>query len=425
MNAWEKVLVCLLALAIGMPLPLLAQPPGTVTPFRPEELEQIAAPIALYPDPLLAQVLMAATYPLEVVMAARFVQANPTLQGEPLHTALEARNWDDSVKSLVTFPQVLRMMSDQLEWTQKLGDAFLAQREELMDAIQRLRALAQAQGTLTSTPQQAVTVEPAPGQPVILVEPAAPDVIYVPTYDPSVVFGPWPYPAYPPYYYYPPGWLVPGAFFTFGVGIAVGTALWGAFDWHRHRVDIDVRRYHRFSEAVNGKGRAGTLERERPAPRDTGRLAWEHEPLHRRGVNYRDESTQRRFGWVQVPGAAARESFRGRVEPERPGIGLGGPGQIRPGIPVGPRPETGRSQPGGPPRGEGGRPAGPGVVQPREPGAFQGIGRGPEVRSYSSRGFESRQHIVPPSAGIRSRPPQSAPGGAVRGGGAPGGTRRR
>ncbi len=439
MGRARGALAALLALALAGPLPLLAQQPVAARSFSPEELEQIAAPIALYPDALLAQVLMAATYPLEVVMAARFVQANPGLKGEALNEALTAQNWDDSVKSLVSFPQVLGMMNEQLAWTQKLGDASLAQREELMDAIQRLRARAQAEGTLTTTPQQVVTVEPAPeqGQPVIGIEPAAPGVVYVPTYDPLVVYGPWPYPAYPPYYYYPPGWIV-GGFFTFGVGIVVGTALWGRCDWHHHRIDLDVSHYQRFTRVVNIDRNRSELIRGRLIPGGE-RLTWEHSPEHRRGVLYRTEGLQHLFGRPVAPDPAAREIFRGREDVGRPQPGrapgaevrpLPPPGRapgadVRPGPAPGPRPERAPSAPAP------SRPIAPGVTPPREPGAFQGLGRGPDTRSYSDRGRESRRNIAPPPRPAprptpsRPAPSRPAPSGPSHGGAAPGGGGRR
>jgi Protein of unknown function (DUF3300) len=225
-----RLLAWLLVLAMAGPLPATAQtappppppPAGSEAAFTPEQLEQVAAPIALYPDPLLAQVLMASTYPLEVVQAARFLKANPNLKGDPLNEKLKEQTWDDSVKSLVSFPQVLDLMNEKLDWTQKLGDAFLANEKALLDAVQRLRVRAQAQGNLKSSPEQTVTVEPAAAaaattaqqaavvqqQPptVIKIEPSNPDVVYVPTYNPTVVYGAWPYPAYPPYYPYPPGY---------------------------------------------------------------------------------------------------------------------------------------------------------------------------------------------------------------------------
>ena len=214
-----------LAVMLATPsLPRAQQPGGDGRPFKPAELEQIAAPIALYPDPLVAQIFMASTYPLEVIQAARFAKANPDLKDAALNEELKKQTWDDSVKALVRFPQVLEMMDSQVEWMQKLGDAVLAQQKETMEAIQRLRAKAQGTGHLTSTEQQTVIVEqaePPQQQTVIKIEPTHADVIYVPTYNPTVVYGGWPYPAYPPYYYYPPYYPVGYAALWFGAGMLV------------------------------------------------------------------------------------------------------------------------------------------------------------------------------------------------------------
>src|SRR5688500_8180573 len=211
--------------------PARAAETPTAPTFAPEELEQIVAPIALYPDSLLAQVFMASTYPLEVVEAARFAKENPALKDKALDEALQGKAWDASVKSLVSFPQVLTMMDEKLDWTQKLGDAFLAQQKAVMDTIQSLRAKAQAAGNLKTTKEQTVIVE----QKIIKIEPASPQVIYVPAYNPTVVYGAWPYPAYPPYYYYPPGYVATATAFSFMAGAAVGAAwgyAWGNCDYH-------------------------------------------------------------------------------------------------------------------------------------------------------------------------------------------------
>src|SRR5688500_11982678 len=219
-------------------------PPASAPPLKPEQLEQAVAPVALFPDSLLAQVLMAATYPLEVVQAERWVKQNPTLKGSPAE--LNKLTWDPGVKSLIDFPQVLNMMSERLDWTVKLGDAFLADRKAVMDAVQRLRQKAQAEGNLKTTKEQTVSVQQppasqpaAPGAPpppqVIVVESTSPSVVYVPTYNPTVVYGAWPYPAYPPYYYTPPGYAAGAALIGFGVGVACGAAwghAWGHCDWH-------------------------------------------------------------------------------------------------------------------------------------------------------------------------------------------------
>src|SRR5215475_14558643 len=203
----KRLLVWLLVVLVSLPWPLRLAAQGTTdTVFQPEEIEQLVAPIALYPDSLVSQILMASTYPLEVVEAARWLRANKTLKGDALTTALEKQTWDPSVKSLVNFPQVLDMMNQKLDLTQRLGDAFLAQQKDVLDAIQRLRAKAQAQGNLKTTQEQTVIVEqPAAETTVIKIEPTNPQVVYVPTYNPTVVYGAWPYPAYPPYSYYPPG----------------------------------------------------------------------------------------------------------------------------------------------------------------------------------------------------------------------------
>ena len=206
-------------------------------------LYQLVAPIALYPDPLLAQVLMASTYPLEVVQADRFTRANKNLKGDKLKEALAKRDWDASVKELVSTPTVLAMMSNKLDWTEKLGDAVLAQQADVMDAIQRLRTKSQSNGKLETTEQQTVTVTQEAGQQVIKIEPASPDVVYVPYYDPAVVYGEWPYPEYPPYYYPPPAdYVVGGAIATglaWGVAYAIGREIWDDIDWDHRDINID------------------------------------------------------------------------------------------------------------------------------------------------------------------------------------------
>jgi hypothetical protein len=217
--AW--CLAALAALAVPLhaqqPAPPLQVSPDLVAPqqkaaasqqaaaaFSKEQIEQLVAPIALYPDALVAQVLMASTYPLEVVQAARWSKENPKVTGKALEDAMQKQPWDPSVKSLAATPQVLAMMNDKLDWTQKLGDAFLAQQKEVMDSVQRLRSKALAAGNLKSGKEQKVTTEQEGNTTIVKIEPANPEVVYVPVYNPAVIYGPWPYPAYPPYYYYPP-----------------------------------------------------------------------------------------------------------------------------------------------------------------------------------------------------------------------------
>ena len=224
----------------------LAQPMPAPPVFTQQELDQMLAPIALYPDSLLSQILMASTYPIEVVQAARWSKANPNLNGDQAVKAVEQNNWDPSVKSLVAFPQVISMMDEKLDWMQRLGDAFLSQQQQVMDTVQDLRQKAQAAGNLQSN--QNVRVAPQ-GQ-TIVIEQANPQVVYVPYYNPMVVYGPWWYPDYPPVYWGPwPGYYASpgfGAGFFWGAGITIGTGFFfGAFDWpHRYVNVVNVNNYY-------------------------------------------------------------------------------------------------------------------------------------------------------------------------------------
>jgi hypothetical protein len=195
--------------------------------LKSEQLDQLVAPIALYPDSLLAEVLMASAYPTDIVQAERWLESHKNLKGDQLKAAVAKQDWDDSIKSLVATPDVLKMMSEKLDWTERLGDAVVAQQPDVMDAIQRLRARAQANDKLKSTPQQKVTVSQAAGRQVIAIEPTNPDTVYVPYYDPAVVYGEWPYPDYPPYYWEPPAYIGYG---LLGTGLAFGAG-WALANW--------------------------------------------------------------------------------------------------------------------------------------------------------------------------------------------------
>jgi hypothetical protein len=249
-------------------------------------LDQLVAPIALYADPLLAQVLMASTYPLEVAQADRFAKANKNLKGDKLKEALAKQDWDASVKELVSTPTVLAMMSDKLDWTEKLGDRLLAQQADVMDAIQRLRAKAQANGKLETTEQQTVTGKQEAGQQVIEIEPASPDIVYVPYYDPAVVYGEWPYSEYPPYYYPPPaGYVVRGAIATgiaWGIAFAIAQEIRDNIDWDHGEIDID-------------RG-----------------FKWRHTSYHRRGVQYANDAERNKFAKADTRPVDRKLDYRGR-----------------------------------------------------------------------------------------------------------------
>ena len=238
------------AVAQTAPAPAPSQAAAPATPQQKsltrEQIEALVAPIALYSDALLAQVLMASTYPLEIVQATRWVQANPKVTGKALEDAMQQQTWDASVKSLAAVPQALQMLNDKLDWTQKLGDAFLAQQADVLDAVQRLRARAQAAGKLKTTKEQKVSTQSTAGKTVYVIEPANPQVVYVPTYNPATAYGGWPYPAYPPYSYYPPGYVAGGAI-SFGLGMAAGAALWGGCNWGNNQVNVNVNNYNSFN----------------------------------------------------------------------------------------------------------------------------------------------------------------------------------
>jgi hypothetical protein len=427
-RAWAWLLVILVA----APPAMLAQQAEQTAVFKPEELEQILAPIALHPDPLISQILMASTYPLEVALADRWVKQNASLKGDAVTAALEKQDWDPSVKSLVAFPEVLTMMSEKLDWTQKLGDAFLADQKKVLDTIQSLRHKAQASGNLKTTKEQTVIVE----EKIIKIEPASPQVIYVPTYNPTVVYGAWPYPAYPPYAYYPPGYVA-SSMMWFGAGMAMGAAFsgawgygWGNCDYNGGSVKIDNSRNFNFSGNNIDRGKYAN---QLPAG---GKGDFRHNPEHRKGVSYRDQGTSQKFNRASTNDAIkSREQFRGRAEQGRQDIGRGG---VSDRASVGDRSSQGglgdRGGGGGPggDRGGGGLGGDRGGAGSRggaggggsvgggsgsRGGAFSGVDRGGSSASnFSSRGSASRG-----SGGGGGR----GGGGGGRGGGGGGGGRRR
>ncbi|OGA55405.1 MAG: hypothetical protein A3F74_19290 [Betaproteobacteria bacterium RIFCSPLOWO2_12_FULL_62_58] len=269
-------------------------------PFQREELDQMLAPVALYPDALLSQILMASTYPLEVVQASRWSRTNPTLKGQNAVRAVERMDWDPSVKSLTAFPQILHMMDEKLEWTERLGEAFLAQQADVMDTVQDLRRRAEAAGNLSSGDQMQVRRE---GE-FIMIEPPAPEVVYVPYYDPAVVYGPWWWPEYPPVYWAPPWayYVVPPypSLFLWGSGIGVSANFFFGYpDWRRRHVSV-VHRH-----VTVGNRRTPSVNRG-AGPREP--VVWRHNPDHRRGVPFRHAEARQRF---EQERAAAGTTRRG------------------------------------------------------------------------------------------------------------------
>jgi Protein of unknown function (DUF3300) len=429
-TVFRKSLIWMLVALLALPGSPIGTAESWAQTFKPEEIDALVAPIALYPDDLLSQIFMASTYPLEVVQANRWARQNQNLKGDALAQALEKQDWDPSVRSLVNFPEVLSKMSDKLDWTQKLGDAFLEQQKDVMDAVQRLRAKAQAAGNLQTTEQQKVIVE----EKVIKIESPSPQVVYVPTYNPTVVYGAWPYPAYPPYPWYPPGYAFGASMLAFGTGVALGAAwgyAWGGANWGRGDVDVDVNRNTNFNTNINREQAKQNLQAR--GQREGG--SFQHDPSHRKGVGYRDNATAQKFNrGGDAQGAKAREDFRGRAESGRQELAReGGPGD-RGGLGE----KGGVGDRGG--QGLGDRGAGSGDRGGQRPGAgagagdrgglggggggsaFQGAGgRGGDVRSASSRGAASRSSSASRGGGGGGA---RAGGGGGRGGGGGGGRRR-
>ena len=311
----RKMLALSLAALTIVALPAQAQTERK--PFSPEELDQMLAPIALYDDALLSQVLMAASYPLEIVEAARWSQANPNLKGDAAVTAVADKTWDVSVKSLVAFPSILKQLNDHLDWTQKLGDALIGQQADVATSIQRLRAKASAAGTLKTGKEQTVTTQTQGSETTIAIQPTNPEVVYVPTYDPNTAYGQWSNPSYPPTSY--PTGPTGGALMSglaWGVGIAAAGAMFSSWNWNSggsgNYVNVNASRATNIDRNYN-RANVGTGGR------------WQHDASHRKGVAYRDPAARQQYGQNR-PGADQRQQFRGQTnQAARPG-GAGGPG---------------------------------------------------------------------------------------------------
>ncbi|CAM3255817.1 DUF3300 domain-containing protein [Pseudomonas plecoglossicida] len=305
------------------PAPAAEAPAPKQAVFNQEQLDQMMAPIALYPDSLLAQVLMASTYPGEVTEAVAWSKANPKAQGDDAVKQVAQQTWDPSVQSLVAFPQVVELLGKDPVWVQRMGDALLAQPDDVMASVQRLRHQAKDAGNLQSNQYQNVSVQvaapasapatsgttgstsaPASSSSTIVIEPANPQVVYVPSYNPTTTYGTWSYPSSPPAYYPPSPWYTAGtalmAGLAFGTGVAIVNSLWGDCDWDDHDIDVDVNRYNN----INANNRIGNNQGK-----------WQHNAVHRDGVPYRDSRSRQQYG-RQLDGASQRAAFRGD-DPQR------------------------------------------------------------------------------------------------------------
>jgi Protein of unknown function (DUF3300) len=285
-----------------------------------DQLGSLVAPIALYPDPLLAQVLAASTYPLEIVQLQQWLAKHKDLKDKALVDAVQRENWDPSVQAMAALPDVVKQLADNIKWTSELGNAFLAQESDVMNAVQRLRAEAQSAGKLKSNEQMKVETKVIESKSVVVIEQANPQVIYVPSYNPTVVWGAPAYP-YPPMYYPPAGYYAAGMAISFGVGIAMGAAWGGGWGWNTgwgSNNTVIVNRNNNFnSNNINRNGGRTNI--------GSGN-SWQHNPEHRGGAPYSDRATANKFGGTaRGDSLATRQSNarQGQFDRQQPG-GAGG-----------------------------------------------------------------------------------------------------
>lgn len=393
-----------------------------------EQLDSLTAPVALYPDALLAQVLMAATYPSDVSAAAAWSSSHTNLKGDDAVKAVASEPWDPSVQSLVAFPQVLATMASKPDWVTQLGNAFLAQPNDVMDSVQRLRRAAQSAGNLKSNEQQKVIVE----QSTIQIQPTSTQVVYVPTYNPTVVYGTWPYPAYPPVYVPPPpGYAIATGLATgiaFGVGIAITNSLWGGFNWNSHDVNVNVNRYNNIN--VNNRINANNTT-----------TRWNrNDPQFNRNIDRSNRQANVNTGNIGSGNREQRDQYRGRDDPRaqarqtlqsRTGQDVSGPASqrvqdIRQG---GERPNKGAAGGERQNRGAAGG-AGAGTARDRDvqqraqsvnrDNALRGAGDGHAARQDMQRGEASRQSLASHQGAGGGRA-NAGGAGVQRGGGGGGG----
>jgi len=267
--------------------------PATIPP---DQLDSLVAPVALYPDPMLAQVLAASTYPLEIVQLQQWLEKNKNLKDKELADAVAKEPWDPSIQAMAALPEVVKRLAGDIQWTTELGNAFLAQQGDVMEAVQRMRKKAQETGNLKSNEQQKVETKVVESKQVVVIEQANPQVVYVPSYNPTVVYGAPVYP-YPPIYYPPPGYYAAGMAISFGIGVAMGAAWGGGWGWgcgwgSNNNITINNNNNFNRNSNINGGNRVNAQGNR------TGGAGgnWQHNPQHRGGTPYSDRSTANRYG---------------------------------------------------------------------------------------------------------------------------------
>jgi Protein of unknown function (DUF3300) len=404
-----------------------SQEQAAAPPIPADQLDSLVAPIALYPDPLLAQVLAASTYPLEIIQLQQWLTQHKDLKDKALVDAVEKQDWDPSVQAMAPLPDALKQLADNIKWTTDLGNAFLAQQNDVMDAVQRMRMKAQGAGNLKSTEQQKVETKTVENKTVVVIEQAQPQVIYVPSYNPVVVYGPPVYP-YPPIVYPPAGAYVAGMAISFGVGLAIGAA-WGGGGWGYncgwgHSSNVTINHHNTF---ISNSNRTN-INRPSQLPSGGGNN-WQHNVAHRGGTPYSNRATATKYGGTARGGSGGR----GGARPSQGQLGGGGRGQ------AGARPSQGQLGGG---RGQAGTMDRGGLN--RQPSASNRAGGGGADRignrsvpsGGSSRGtgafgggaggdYSKNTARESSSRGASSMGSRGGGGGASRGGGSRGGGRRR
>ena len=394
---WQNVIaiLCALVLASGdtMLYAQTAQQQDTSTeeaapPIPNDQLDSLVAPIALYPDPLLSQVLVASTYPLEIIQLQQWMAQHKDLKGDALTAAVQKEDWDPSIQAMAVLPDAVKQLAENITWTTDLGNAFLAQQADVMDAVQRMRMKAKNAGNLKSSEQQKVEVQTVESKNVVVIQQSNPQVVYVPSYNPVVVYGPPVYP-YPPIVY-PPASYYAGAAIAFGVGIAIGAAYRGGWGyncgWGHNNVNININNnyvshYNRTNvnrTNINGGNR-----------NYNGNNNWQHNPAHRGGAPYSNRKTATQYGGTTRGDANARRQ-QGTSARQQPSTGNRGDGAAnRAGANTGTRPSNtsaNRSSGGGDKIGNRQVPSNSGS---RNTSAFGGSSNKARAQSSSSRGASS------------------------------------
>jgi hypothetical protein len=390
--------------------------------LTPDQLDSLVAPIALYPDPLLAQCLVAATYPIDVVAAQQWLAKNSTLKGEALEKAAMEQPWDPSVQALVSLPDALKILSENIKWTEDLGDATLAQQADVMDAVQRMRKKAKDGGKLESSEQQKVETKVIETKETIIIQPSNPEVIYVPQYSPAVVYPPPVYP-YPPMYY--PPYYAGAAFVSFGVGMAIGIGMAGGWNtgWGGGNNTININNNNNYNKNNNLKNNQGNR---------TGNSNWQHNASQRGGAPYKDKATAGKYGGsARGDSASSRQAgAQSRQGQSQSRAGAGASDRSGGGNRGGGASPSASSRSGGGAGGGGGgggnragsRDVGGSGRSGASSSAFSGSGGGGGSRSSGGGGSRSGGGGSFSGSSARS---SSSRGSASRGGGGGGGGRRR